>query len=172
MFGYCPALTNDIVWPRGVPVVPTYAFYGSSIRSFKAAYGVTHLGPYGSGDGRVTGGNNAIRTIDLPVTLEFVSGRMFSDASASKGFSADVWYRGFPKRGWSVGLWWNLAGSNAVTNWFEFHHRDEFRAFAETNTQYSIELPATYLGVGRFENQVVRWWKDPDQNPPTVMLLR
>lgn len=172
VFAGCSSLTDDIVWPRGVPVVPNGAFNGTSIRSFKAEYGVTHFGTATNGDGRVTGGNNAIRTIDLPVTLEFVSGRMFSDASASKGFSADVWYRGFPKRGWSDGLWWNLSGANAVTNWFEFHHKDAFVAFAETNTQYRIELPATYLGAGRFENQVVRWWKDPDQNPPTVMFLR
>ena len=172
VFRGCSSLGGDVVWPRSAPVVPNGAFSGTAIRSFKAEYGVTDFGTATNGDGRVTGGNNAIRTIDLPVTLEYVSGRMFADASASKGLSADVWYRGFPKRGWSVGLWLNLSGNNAITNWFEFHHKDEFAAFAETNTQYDIELPATYLGAGRFENQVIRWWKDPDQEPPSVLILR
>ena len=177
VFAYCPALTNDIVWPRGVPVVPSYAFYGSSIRSFKAAYGVTHLGPYGSGDGRAFGGDNDIKTIDLPVTLQYFSGRCFSDTSAGKGFNVNIWYRGFPKLGWSKDLWSNAPqGVTTVTNWFEWHHRDEFRAFAETNKQFTIHLPETYTGEGTWAasgcNQIVRWWKDPDQNPPTVMLLR
>ena len=177
VFGYCPALTNDIVWPRGVPVVPTYAFYGSSIRSFKAAYGVTHLGPYGSGDGRAFGGNNAIKEVDLPVTLQYFSGRCFSDTDAGKGFNANVWYRGFPKLGWSKDLWSNTPwGVTTVTNWFEWHHRDEFRAFAETNRQFTIRLPETYKGEGTWAasgcNQIVRWWKDPDQEPPSIMILR
>jgi len=177
VFGYCPALTNDIVWPRGVPVVPTYAFYGSSIRSFKAAYGVTHLGPYGSGDGRAFGGNNAIKEVDLPLTLQYFSGRCFSDTSAVQGFNVNVWYRGFPKLGWSKDLWSNTPwGVTTVTNWFEWHHRDEFRAFAETNKQFTIRLPETYTGEGTWAasgcNQIIRWWKDPDQYPPSVLILR
>ncbi|MBQ3811574.1 MAG: leucine-rich repeat domain-containing protein [Kiritimatiellae bacterium] len=172
IFKSCSSLQGDVVWPRKARIVPNGAFSGTAIRSFKAEYGVTDFGTVTNGDGRVTGGNNSIRTIDLPVTLEYVSGRMFADASASKGLSADVWYRGFPKRGWSVGLWWNMQGKNMITNWFEFHHRDEFRAYAETNTLYHIVLPATYHGSGTFENQVVRWWKDPDQYPPSVMILR
>ena len=177
VFGYCPALTNDIVWPRGVPVVPTYAFYGSSIRSFKAAYGVTHLGPYGSGDGRAFGGNNAIKEVDLPVTLQYFSGRCFSDTSAVQGFNVNVWYRGFPKLGWSNDVWSNTPwGVTTVTNWFEWHHRDEFRAFAETNKQFTIRLPETYTGEGTWAasgcNQIIRWWKDPDQYPPSVLILR
>jgi hypothetical protein len=177
VFGYCPALTNDIVWPRSVPVVPSYAFYGSSIRSFKAESGVTHLGPYGSGDGRAFGGNNSIRTVDLPVTLQYFSGRCFSDTSADKGFNVNIWYRGFPKLGWSKDLWSNAPwGVTTVTNWFEWHHRDEFRAFAETNKQFTIRLPETYAGEGTWAangcNQIVRWWKDPDQEPPSVMIFR
>ncbi len=172
VFNGCTALSDDIVWPRSAPKIPNSAFNHTAIRSLKAEYGVTHFGTDTNGNGRATGWNNAIRTIDLPVTLEFVSGRMFSDAKQENGLSADVWYRGFPKRGWSVGLWWNMVGNNVITNWFEFHHRDEFRAYAKTNKLYSIELPATYNAAGRFENQVVRWWKDPDQEPPSVMILR
>ena len=63
-----------------------------------------------------------------------------------------------------------------VTNWFEWHHRDEFRAFAETNKQFTIRLPETYKGEGTWAasgcNQIVRWWKDPDQEPPSIMILR
>ena len=177
VFAYCPALTNDIVWPRGVPVVPSYAFYGSSIRSFKAEYGVTQLGPYDSGDGRAFGGDNDIKTVDLPVTLQYFAGRCFSDTSFDKGFNVNIWYRGFPKLGWSKDVWSNTPwGVTTYTNWFEWHHRDEFRAFAETNKQFTIRLPETFHGEGTWAasgcNQIVRWWKDPDQYPPTVLILR
>ena len=176
LFTGCTSLTNDIVWPRGLPVVPEYAFQNTSIRSFKAEYGVTHMGPYGT-EARVTSGNNAIRTIDLPVTLQYVAGRMFSDTDPAKGFTANVWYRGFPKLGWHDTHWASMTwGKTTVTNWFEWHHRDEFRAFAETNRQFTIRLPETYRGEGTWAAnggyQIIRWWKDPDQNPPTVMFLR
>ena len=176
LFTGCTSLTNDIVWPRGVPVVPEYAFQNTSIRSFKAEYGVTHMGPYGT-EARVTSGNNAIRTIDLPVTLQYVAGRMFSDTDLAKGFTANVWYRGFPKLGWHKSLWDSMTwGKTTVTNWFEFHHKDEFEAFARTNEQFRIVLPETYTGEGTWAasgcNQIVRWWKDPDQMPPSVMILR
>lgn len=176
LFTGCTSLTNDIVWPRGLPVVPESAFQNTSIRSFKAEYGVTHMGPYGT-EARVTSGNNAIRTIDLPVTLQYVAGRMFSDTDPAKGFTANVWYRGFPKLGWHKSLWDSMTwGKTTVTNWFEWHHRDEFRAFAETNRQFTIRLPETYRGEGTWAAnggyQIIRWWKDPDQNPPTVMFLR
>ena len=176
LFNNCSSLTNDIVWPRGVPIVPNSAFNGTSIRSFKAEYGVTHMGSYGS-EARVTGKNNAIKEVDLPVTLQYVAGRMFSDTDLSKGFTANVWYRGFPKLGWHNAQWSNTTwGKTTVTNWFEWHHRDEFRAFAETNRQFTIHLPETFNGEGTWAasgcNQIVRWWKDPDQMPPSVMILR
>ena len=67
-------------------------------------------------------------------------------------------------------------GKTTVTNWFEWHHRDEFRAFAETNRQFTIRLPETYTGEGTWAAnggyQVIRWWKDPDQFPPSIMILR
>ena len=138
---------------------------------------MTHLGPYGSGDGRAFGGNNAIKEVDLPLTLQYFSGRCFSDTSAVQGFNVNVWYRGFPKLGWSKDLWSNTPwGVTTVTNWFEWHHRDDFRAFAETNRQFTIRLPETYKGEGTWAasgcNQIVRWWKDPEQEPPSVMVLR
>ena len=170
LFNNCSSLTNDIVWPRGVPIVPSSAFNGTAIRSFTAECGVTHMGSYGS-EARVTGKNDAIKDVDLPVTLQYVAGRMFSDTSSARGFSANVWYRTFPKLGWHKTQWANMS-KETVTNWFEWHHRDDFRAFAETNEQFTIRLPETYHGVGTFDNQFVRWWKDPDQEPPSVMILR
>ena len=168
VFSDCPALTNDIVWPRSLPVVPEYAFQNTSIRSFKAEYGVTHMGPYGT-EARTICKNNSIKDIDLPVTLQYVAGRMFTDQNET--LAVNVWYRGFPKLGWHKGQWWNMS-KNTVTNWFEWHHRDKFRAYAETNELFTIALPETYRGEGRWNDQFVRWWKDPDQEPPSIMILR
>ena len=53
---------------------------------------------------------------------------------SARGFSANVRYRTFPKLGWHKTQWANMS-KNTITNWFEWHHRDEFRAFAETNRQ-------------------------------------
>ena len=125
----------------------------------------------------MVGKNNAIKTVDFPVTLQYVGLRLFSDTSLDAGFTANVWYRGFPKLGWHSDVWANSTwGKTTVTNWFEFHHREEFREFARTNEQFQIVLPQTFHGEGRWAAnggyQVIRWWKDPDQFPPSVMILR
>jgi hypothetical protein len=169
----CTALTNDIVWPRKVTTVKTYAFQNTSINSFTAPEGVISLGEYGQ-ESRMLSKNNKIKNIYLPKSLEYVAGRMVSDTDKTLG--VNVWYKSFPKRGWHKSQWSN-ASSGTVTNYFEWNYKKEYAKYGETNTVgHVFTLPETFNGTGEWKTngsgvkEIIRWWID--RYPPTIILMK
>ena len=170
----CPKLGGDIVWPANVKVVDKSAFCGTKISSIVFPKGVTHIGPYGT-EGRMLSKNNNIKDIWLSETVVYVSGRMFSDTTSDLG--VNVWYSKFPTQGWHSTQFSN-AKSYTVTNYFEWRSREQFYEFAETNTQrFVFTFPETFDGIGTWKDgsaqtQIIRWWKNPDLDPPMMLILK
>ena len=167
----CTALTNDIVWPRKVTTVKTYAFQNTSINSFTAPEGIISLGEYEQ-ESRMLSKNNKIKNIYLPRSLEYVAGRMVSDTDKTLG--VNVWYKSFPKRGWHKTQWAN-ASSGTVTNYFEWNYKKEYAKYGETNTVgHVFTLPETFNGTGEWKTgntkEIIRWWID--RYPPTIILMK
>ena len=101
--------------------------------------------------------------------------RMFSDTTSDLG--VNVWYSKFPTQGWHSTQFSN-AMSYTVTNYFEWRSREQFYEFAETNNQkFVFTFPETFDGIGTWKDgsaqtQIIRWWKNPDLDPPMMLILK
>lgn len=170
----CTSLKGDIEWPAMVTRVPTYAFTHTQITSMRIPKGVTHIGPYNA-EGRMFSWNSMIKDIWLPETLVYVSGRMFSDTGTELG--VNVWYSNFPTQGWHKFQFYNTS-NNTITNYFEWRSREQYYSYAETNQQgFVFTFPETYEGTGTWKDQsnkiqIIRWWRNPDLDPPMMIIIK
>ena len=176
-FGGCTSLNVEIDWPESLTTVNS-DFANTAISAFKAPKGLIAVDGYAA-----FGGCTNLSYVLLSDVFEYIGRRAFGDNNKI-GVKQGIYFKTFPKRGFHEDA---FAGgkSKAITIYMEYSDRDEWRAFAETNTIYHITMPENFSAEGLMGKMnsdgtlndwscqvLLKWWKDPDKYPmPSVISI-
>ncbi|MBQ8571299.1 MAG: leucine-rich repeat domain-containing protein [Kiritimatiellae bacterium] len=175
-FVSCTALNVEIDWPEGLTTIKA-DFASTAISAFRAPKGLISI------DGYAAFGNcTNLSYILLSDVFEYAGRRAFGDNGAIK-VNQEIYFRCFPKRGFDPSVF-DGGKSRAMTIHMEWGNREEWTKFAETNTVFYMDVPATFSGEGLMGKQNadgslndwscivnLKWWQDPEKKPMPLAII-
>ncbi len=175
-FGGCTSLNVEIDWPESLTTVNT-DFANTAISAFRAPKGLISIDGYAA-----FGSCTNLSYILLSDVFEYAGRRAFGDNGAIK-VNQEIYFRCFPKRGFDPSVF-DGGKSRAMTIHMEWGNREEWTKFAETNTVFYMDVPATFSGEGLMgkQNAVgslidwscivnLKWWQDPEKKPMPLAII-
>ena len=124
------------------------------------------------------GNNSLLTSVTLGPNLATIAGGQGFGKIKPEGTATAVYWRSVPPTfTYASPSLHGESTKNAVVHFLPWHQREQWRAFAASNTYgFSLSLPAEFEGEGTWKgsgsDELVRWWKDPNVKKGLLVVAR